>query len=97
MKPIFLSLMVSLVLGASLGSCSSSSSQPDACTWTAYTAPGCGANAVLTVLPCGNGVDSAVLMDVCTCDGHTLSTSTWGAETPFASFGACADGGTDGQ
>jgi hypothetical protein len=66
----------------------------DACSFSAYRAPGCGQNAVLEAITCGP--DSACITPVCTCDGQTMSTGCGYSTVPFASFGPCEDAAADG-
>ena len=75
--------------------CATKQSKPDGeardgCSFSAYTAPGCGQSAVLESVTCGP--DSGCLMEVCTCDGQTRQVACGVSPVSFASFGAC-DGG----
>jgi hypothetical protein len=68
---------------------------PDACSFTAYTAPGCGQAAVPHSFACG-GPDAGCIAAVCTCDGQTLPVGCGYYPVPFASYGPCEDAATDG-
>jgi hypothetical protein len=59
----------------------------DACMFTAYTRPGCGADAVPTDVTCGP--DSGAEAIVCTCDGRTLTVFGGYSSVPFLAYLPC--------
>jgi len=84
-------LVVSLLsLGCASKESGSDGPVQDGCSFSAYTAPGCGQAAVLESVTCGP--DSGCLMDVCTCDGQSRQVACGVSPVPFASVGPC-DGG----